>query len=97
MTDTDKYAAAIALAQRHNTSKENPWPLSKNASPINASADTRADSHAALDRGTHIALERCCEHGCTCPQFRRVVAGSSRPDKRNHRAHGVYIKSGFRI
>lgn len=53
--------------------------------------------HAALDRGTHIALERCCEHACTCPQFRRVVAGSSRPDKRNHRAHGVYIKSGFRI
>ena len=44
MTDTDKYAAAIALAQRHNTTKEKSWPLSKNASPINASADTRADA-----------------------------------------------------
>jgi len=52
--------------------------------------------HAALDRGTHIALERCCEHGCNCTQFRRVEAGFSGRDKRNRRAHGVYIKSGFR-
>ena len=51
--------------------------------------------HAALDRGTHIALERCCEHGCACQQFRRVEARTG--DKRNRRAHGVYIKSGFRI
>lgn len=53
-------------------------------------------NHTALDRGTHIALERCCEPGCSCSQFRRVQAGPTGRDKRNHRAHGVYIKSGFR-
>lgn len=53
--------------------------------------------HAALDRGTHIALERCTQHGCACEQFRRVEAGASGRGKRNHRAHGVYLKSGFRF
>lgn len=51
--------------------------------------------HAALDRGTHIALERCCD--CECPQFRRTEAGFSGRDKRNRRAHGVYAKKSFRI
>ncbi len=61
--------------------------------------------HVALDRGTHIALERCTaividrdkHQPCTCPQFRRVEAGASGRSKRNRRAHGVYLKSGFRF
>lgn len=56
----------------------------------------QGEKHAALDRGTHIALERCCEPDCPCTQFRRVQAGFGGRDKRNRRAHGVYIKSGFR-
>jgi hypothetical protein len=53
--------------------------------------------HAAVDRGSYIALERCCAEGCACPQFRRTHNQQNRAGHQSHPGHGRYSKRQYRI